>query len=135
MASVRMSLQDIQITEGSKKLLTACVLFDNGGQVALVCNKLCKRAGFKSQRASYTLAGVGGLTQVYTPENRGCIWMDNDGVVETIQAYGVPKILLDTIWHCPLKSYRKKFPEVSARVSAGQGTRSTHWQHLPRAAS
>ena len=35
--SARMSLQDIQITKGTKKPLSACVLLDNGGQIALAC--------------------------------------------------------------------------------------------------
>ena len=43
-----MSLQDIEITEGAKQSVTARVLLDNGGQIALAQNKFCQKAGFKS---------------------------------------------------------------------------------------
>merc|ERR1712105_531760 len=119
-ASARMSLQDIKISEGSRKPLFARVLFDNGGQVALARNKFCQQAGFKSRKASYTISGVVGEPQVYTPANGGKIWTvvlrDNKGVLESIEAYGVPQVLLEPIGHGQLNSYRKKFPNVAAEV-------------------
>ena len=89
-----MSLQDIHISEGSRRPLTARVLFNNGGQIALARNKFYELAGFKFRKAGYTLSGVGGEPKVYTPATGGKIWTvilkDNDGVVETVKAYGVP---------------------------------------------
>merc|ERR1712074_167275 len=76
--------------------------------------------GFKFRKASYTITGVGGEPQVYTPENGGKIWTvkirDNNGVLESIEAYGVPNVLLEPIGHGQLNSYREKFPNVAAEV-------------------
>merc|ERR1712074_376098 len=74
----------------------------------------------KTCKASYTIAGVGGEPQVYTPENGGKIWTvklrDNKGVLESIEAYGVSQVLIEPIGHGQLKSYRKKFPNIAAEV-------------------
>ena len=98
----------------------ARVLFDNGGQIALARNKFCELAGFKSRKAGNTLSGVGGEPQVYTPTTGGKIWTvilkDNDGVVETIEAYGVNQVLLEPIGHGPLKTHRSQFPHVKSAV-------------------
>ena len=110
-----MSMQDVKISEDSKKPLLARVLFDNGGQVALARNKFCKQAGFKFRKASYTIAGVGGEPQVYTPENGGRIWTvilkDNEGVLESVEAYGVNQVLMEPIGHGEHKTYRNRFPK------------------------
>ena len=104
-AVARMSLQDIKVSSSLGSSITARVLFDNGGHITLARNKFCQDAGFKYQSANYTLAGVGGKPQIYTAKKGGKIWTvvlrDNDGVVETVQAYGVTEVLLDTIGHGP----------------------------------
>ena len=67
-----------------------------------------------------TLAGVGGEPQVYTPNTGGKIWTvilkNNDGVIETIEAYGADEILQEPVGHGPLKSYQNKFLHVSSEV-------------------
>ena len=96
------------------------MLFDNGSQIALARNKLCKLAGFKSRKATYTLSGVGGKHQVYTPSTGGKIWTvilkDNNGVVKTVEAFGVPQVLLEPIGHGPHKALRGRFPHVKPAV-------------------
>ena len=106
--------------EGSRRQLTARVLFDNRGQIALARNKFCELAGFKYRKATYTLSGVGGEPQVYTPSTGGKIWTvilkDNDGVNETVEAYGVPQVLLEPIGHGSHEAHRGWFPHVNPAV-------------------
>ena len=57
---------------------------------------------------------------MYTPATGGKIWTvilkDNEGVVETVKAYGVPEILLEPIGHGPLKTHQSLFPNVNSEV-------------------
>ena len=66
-----MSMQDIEVRQGPKEVITIQVLFDNGCEVKLVRNDFCLKAGFKLQQATYTLAGVGGKAQTFSANNGG----------------------------------------------------------------
>ena len=86
-------MQDIEIKHGSQGVITVCVLFNNGSEVTLVRNKLCKRARFKFQPATYTLVGVGGKAQTFTASNGRKVWSvvltNNKGKTKVIKALGV----------------------------------------------
>ena len=58
--------------------------------------------------------------QVYTPATGGKIWTvilkDNDSIVKTVEAFGVPQVLLEPIGHGPHKAHRGRFPHVKPAV-------------------
>ena len=90
-------MQNIEVRQGPKGVITIWVLFDNGSEVTLVRNDFCIQAGFKLQPATYTLAGVGGQAQTNSATNGGRLWsvllQDNEGKTKVIEALGVSEIL------------------------------------------
>ena len=77
------------------------MLFDSCGQITLAKNWFGEQTGLKSQPANYTSTSVGGKPKVFMAYINGIIWTvvlwDNQSVVETIQAYGITKVLLGLI--------------------------------------
>ena len=78
-------MQDIELKRGPRGLITVRVLFDNGSEVTLVRNAFAKKAGYKWQPATYTLAGVGGQAQTYTDTNWSVVLQDNEGKTKVIK--------------------------------------------------
>ena len=115
MATVKLaliSMQDSEVKQGPKGVITILVLFDNGSKVTLVRNNFCIKARFKSQPATYTLVGVGGQAQTYSATNGGRLWsvvlQDNEGKTKVIKALGVPDILGDTVGHMSYRGLAKR---------------------------